>query len=493
LRSPSFALRLVLVLGLLQSGFQTGWTTAAASVAAFGLLGVDYPASAQASRSGGYSRPGGGSWSSGGTRRPSISGSGGYGQPSGSARQGTFGFSGGDRSMSRSYSGEALRQYQREAPPTAGDASQRERRPSASGRETAPYYSPTRRPPVQNSPQPSPGYGGQTRFGAWDMLFLLSLLNTLNSPGHAQFFRDNRDNPDYRAWRREADRMAQQDPALAGKLAELDRRLATPPAAAEDASRRAGIGGAEQSEGSGIVVLVIIIGAAAFIALWIMRRRADAKAAKPEAPGLTGSRQSRFRVGMAFPFDPSPFLLADGASKAKAPKGGGMISVEAIGLIGSGPAGLHRLYLPGRDAFLQLHLSRSGEPDECRYFNRIDEITPSSRDEWGFWIDPAQGMIGWPQFQTKDGKLYDRVWAPGTSRIEPREETETMQDVQGTRQRKLLSMLYGAHTGAQPPAPDMEYILVSAVDDVGQAWVEIHAGIDINPATLSLPSVPLSA
>jgi hypothetical protein len=64
-------------------------------------------------------------------------------------------------------------------------------------------------------------------------------------------------------------------------------------------------------------------------------------------------------------------------------------------------------------------LGRDGMPDECRYFSLLDQITPASQDEWGFWLDPAQGMIGWPQFQTKDGKLYDRVWAPGGPRVAP--------------------------------------------------------------------------
>jgi hypothetical protein len=47
-------------------------------------------------------------------------------------------------------------------------------------------------------------------------------------------------------------------------------------------------------------------------------------------------------------------------------------------------------------------------------------------------------------------------------------------------------MLYAAPTGAAEPAPPTEYILVSAVEAEGQAWVEIAAGIDVNPATLSL-------
>jgi hypothetical protein len=47
-------------------------------------------------------------------------------------------------------------------------------------------------------------------------------------------------------------------------------------------------------------------------------------------------------------------------------------------------------------------------------------------------------------------------------------------------------MLYAASTGAPAPAPETEYILVAAAEASGRAWVEIHAGIDINPAALSL-------
>ena len=101
-------------------------------------------------------------------------------------------------------------------------------------------------------------------------------------------------------------------------------------------------------------------------------------------------------------------------------------------------------------------------------------------------------MIGYPQFQTKDGKTYARAWAPGDTRIEPRAMTETVQDLRGTTTHKLMAMLYAGATGAAAPAPEAEYIMVNAIDDSGRAWVEIHAGIDINPATLTLPSVALS-
>jgi len=227
--------------------------------------------------------------------------------------------------------------------------------------------------------------------------------------------------------------------------------------------------------------------------LWLWRRRIGRPATAAAASGLAGSATTRFRVGMTMPVDPSPFLLAAGSTKVQPPKGSGMISVEVVGLLRDGAVLLHRLYLPGGKAFFQLHLGAGGQPDECRYFSRVDEVTPADSQEWGLWLDPTQGMIGWPSFQTKDGKMYGRVWGPSDSRIAPRKMEETLQLVDHVEQRQLQAMLYGGPTGGTPPAPETEYILVSAIEATGQAWVAIDAGIDINPAALMLPSVPLAA
>jgi hypothetical protein len=196
---------------------------------------------------------------------------------------------------------------------------------------------------------------------------------------------------------------------------------------------------------------------------------------------------------MTMPVDPSPFLLATGLTKVQPPEGSGMVSVEAVGLVRDGNILLHRLYLPGGKAFFQLHLGADGQPDECRYFSRLDEVTPADSQEWGLWLDPAEGMIGWPSFQTKDGKMYGRVWTPGNSRVPPRKMEETLQHLDRVEQRQLQMMLYGGRTGSAPPAPETEYILVSTIEATNQAWVEIDAGIDINPAGLTLPSIPLAA
>ena len=321
---------------------------------------------------------------------------------------------------------------------------------------------------------------------------LWSLLNSLSAPGHADFFYNNENSRAYQEWRGEAQRAAATDPAVQARLSELDQRLAQmrgqprEPGAAPPPAARSGDGGSMN------VIVVLFLLVAAFVALWYWRRMASAHARIAAVPAaLKGSTQTRFRVGMIIPVDPTPFVLAGGATKIRPPDSGGMISVEAVGVLMDGAIPLNRLYLPGREAFFQLHLGPDGKPDECRYFSRIDQVTPASQDEWGAWLNPGQGMIGWPQFQTKDGKLYDRVWAPGGEWIEPRAFEETIQDLKGTSSRKLTSMLYAAPTGAPNPAPEQEYILVSAVDETGRAWVDIHAGIDVNPSTLTLPSVAL--
>ena len=102
-------------------------------------------------------------------------------------------------------------------------------------------------------------------------------------------------------------------------------------------------------------------------------------------------------------------------------------------------------------------------------------------------------MIGWPTFQTKDGKLYGRVWAPGP---EPHRAAPDRGDPAIRRSRRAPPACRRCCTArrpaARPPAPQTEYILVSAIEAEGQAWVEVDAGIDINPAALQLPGVPLA-
>jgi hypothetical protein len=324
---------------------------------------------AVAQTSGGYSRPGGGGSYGGFDRRPSIGG--GFGAPSASS---FGGFGGGDLAISRRAASQALRNYRAsQALPPAVTT----RRPSSgwddSNWGTAPL--PRRLPSAGwGGGAYAPGYAGSApRFGAWDAVLAWSLLNSLSRPQSVAYFQENRNDPSYAQWRAEADREAATDPAVAQKLAELDTLMAQNKT--QPASSRAV---APEPAGSDYTIVVVFFGSAVLIGLWMLRRRSAAVAgtgslgaprglsAGPAPRGLSGSAVSRFRVGMTFPVDPSPFLLAAGTTKVKPPEAGGMISVEAVGLISDGGVALHRLYLPGRQSFFMLHLGRDGAPDECR-------------------------------------------------------------------------------------------------------------------------------
>lgn len=361
-----------------------------------------------------------------------------------------------------------------------------------------------------------PGYGGwippaytyrePSQFGPWNAVFLWFLLDTLNRPGHAQFFHDQQDDPGYRQWRAEADRQAEDNPQLRDKLNRLDQDLAARADQPRDPSYRPPDASAAPSgrpKGGRVSWLLVAILGGVLVLLWWQRRphRATVK------PGQGGSmsklrtlgnffdratssapyRPSLFRVGMTISLDPTPFILAAKTMKVTPPPAdaGHLVSVAAVGTVRAAATTLYRLYLP-EGGFFQLHLDAQGHPDECRYFSVIDEVTPANPDEWGFWLDSAEGAIGWPEFQTKDGKVYGRAWSPGQGRIAPNRLDETIATASGTTSAISQAMLYTAASGAPPPAPPAEYILVATIEQEGQAWVRIAAGMDVNPASLSL-------
>ena len=414
---------------------------------------------------------------SGGYRRPAVSarsgsawGSSGFG--SGYRRPSSVGGyatgSAGDLSVSRATSAQALQQYREQY-----RASQEPRRPPIVSNQSGWGEDIWRRPPAYASPSGSLG----SNFGT---AAFWAALGALSASDRTAYFREYQSDPAYRQWHQQALR----DPNASARLAALGDRSATAAGVAAPV--------AATTHGSGALLwIVFFVAIVAFALLWLARRRAAMGAIRADRPGLSGSTLTRFRVGQTIPLDPTPFLLAGQTTKVKPPPAGEMVSVEAVGLLEDSGVQLHRLYLPGGANYFQLHLGGDGNPDECRYFSRLDEIQPASAAEWGEWLDPAQGMIGWPAFQTKDGKTYGRAWAPGDTRIPPRQQVETVQSAFTTTQRRLQVMLYAGPTGARQPAPQYEIILVAAVEESGRAWVQIDAGIDVNPAALSLPHVSL--
>lgn len=506
----------------------------AALLAALACLAL--PADGFARASGGYSRPGGSSrtpsFGSGSvSRTPSFGGSGGYSRPSPSYPRPAWTppSSAGDRSFSQDRSGAAFNNYrtqqdnarqQRQPAPNAFQPQRQE--PQYTTRQYTPRpYAPDRSGWFGNrgwSTPPTSYFGGNRSFGVWDGLFLGALLSNLGRAGSSDFFHNNQNDPGYQQWRQEADQQAQGNADLRAKLDELDRQLAArddeprtpgalppdipPEVAKAPPARTPSVSG---GGGSGWVWAVLLAGGGAFAFLAYQRRPSASgpsggSAVRPpptnalQSAGnmlrhkLSGEsyKPSKFRVGMTLALDPTPFILAGSSIKLPQPEGSSQVSVSAVGQVSSGNTQLVRLYLPDGRSLVQLHLDAAGDPDECRLFGTIDEITPADPGEWGAWLDPNEGMIGWPEFQTKDGKAYVRVWAPGSGRVSPRALTETIETPSGSRTVQSQAMLYAAPTGSPSPAPATEYVMVAAVQDGGRAWVEIRAGIDLNPATLQL-------
>ncbi len=490
---------------------------------------------AQSRSSGGYSRPSVSRTPSFSTSRPSVrtpSTSGGYARPSSppSSRPSfSAPSSAGDRAVSRQRSADALGSFRtQQAPrPQAAPAPT----PSSvwgGGGTTRPAPPPvirqTERPGWYSQrgwTNPGSWYGPPRSFGIWDGLFLWALVSNLSRPASADFFHNHQNDAGYKEWRAEADRMAKDNADLRQKLADLDRQLAArkdtpidpkylPPEVPPEvalatpiASRTPSVGANDNDDGTPWVLIALVVGGA--VVGWAIWQRMRQRGTGDQSMKILGSagamlrhklsgeayKPDRLRVGMTFPFDPTPFILASGATKVVAPAadtGSARMTVTALGTAAGGGSELIRLYLPDNRSVFQLHMDPSGSPDECRFFSRIDEITPADQQEWAAWLHPSEGMIGWPQFQTKDGRMYDRVWAPGPTRIPPLAMTETIETAEGGTPKVLQrqAMLYAAPTGAPAPAPETEYILVSVVESDGQAWVEVAAGMDVSPGMLEL-------
>jgi hypothetical protein len=395
---------------------------------------------------------------------------------------------------------------------------------TAPRRPSADVYAPYRRYDPRWTP-PAYALQGPRQFGIWDAAMLWFLLDTFSRPGHATFFHDNAADPGVQNWRSEAEKAAQNNPDLKTKLTALDGATAqlagTPPRpghAPEDVADKL-IGPDDgdddgQEEGGvvsliiGLITLAVVIAALVgglYVAFKIWRRvfrpAASASSSRPATSPATegqtvfdlfssGKDKARapFRVGMTVTIDPTPFLLAGEAIKAKQPaaSASGLTNIQGVGTLNSKALTLHRLYLTDAD-FLQIHLDKEGRPDECRLFHVIDEVDPADAAAWGQWLDKRDGMIGWRDFQTPDGKVYERAWSPGPPRIAPVKFHESEDSAkEGVTLTSYECMLYRAATDLAAPAPETEYLLVSAVEREGQAWVEIAAGVDINPASLSL-------
>ena len=251
-----------------------------------------------------------------------------------------------------------------------------------------------------------------------------------------------------------------------------------------------GTGGATPAAASsgswGLLWFVLLLGVVAAFALHALLRRRSGTAPRA-ARGVPVARPAGLRVGMTLPFDPAPFLLAAPVTTVRMPTAAtasGMLTVNELGVLTGDTLVWWRLYVAD-GAFFQLHLDTNAQPDECRYFSLLDEVTPADAGEWALWLGD-EGLIGWPEFQTQDGRLYRRQWTRGTTRIAPRAFDEHIETGSGAaRWQRQQAMLYARATLAAPPAPPTEYLWVAAIEQDDAAWVALYVGIDMPCALLT--------
>jgi hypothetical protein len=382
------------------------------------------------------------------------------------------------------------------------------------------------RPPPRRTPPPRPRWGGDPSWsaptwvdtrsdaGAWDPVFLWYLLDTLSRPGHAEWFRQHRNDPGYASWRRSADAAAVGSPELGQKLSELDAGLGAPlsgPANADylppDVRREDAVVAPGGGWFLGFLGAVLVFGLAVgggILLVRVLSRRSGTVARTGigrvvgAAEGAARSRLGReepakakpFRIGQPVRIDPAPFILGEGVLRSPEPPTG-PTTIAGIGRIEGFP--LTRLHL-GEGRFLQVHLSGNGLVDECRLFQLHETVHPDGEDGWAFWLPPGlpsaeEGMgndwaIGFPVFEDKEGVRWDRVWSAGENQVEPNGGTERVEAADGTSEREVSLMLYARDTGATAPAPTREYLLLTAVRGAGTAEIQIHLGVDVSPAAL---------
>jgi len=136
------------------------------------------------------------------------------------------------------------------------------------------------------------------------------------------------------------------------------------------------------------------------------------------------------------------------------------------------------------DAGSYLLICQKDHETLVRWFVNIDEVFPSSSEEWDFWLNDEDGSIGIRQFQMKDGTLFDRLWgAREESIVEPVcfEERLVLNrfDDSATIFMEHRSMLYGREV-EDDVWPCNEYVLLSACTERDGSHVSIDVGVDLD-------------
>lgn len=135
----------------------------------------------------------------------------------------------------------------------------------------------------------------------------------------------------------------------------------------------------------------------------------------------------------------------------------------------------------GGDSYLLI--LKKGSEILVRWFVGLDDVYPSSKDEWNFWLSKKDGSIGLQQFQLKEGTLFNRLWGSSEEMfVEPiRFQEKVILDRYDSSDCKVVeqcSMLYGRKVEDEI-CPCEEYVFLSACTERDGSYVSIDVGVDL--------------
>ena len=158
--------------------------------------------------------------------------------------------------------------------------------------------------------------------------------------------------------------------------------------------------------------------------------------------------------------------------------------ISAVGQMSLFGMTLIRAYLSNTDGAFIHFATRGQEILETRLYRPYDELYP---DDWAFWLADADGYIGYPVMQSKDGDggiQYQRSWSPSPQRIDPAMAIESVVGATGFTTTMRHRMMH--YSRALKDSKLAEHLLVSAVETDTAASVNFWLGIDVAASDLTV-------
>jgi len=194
-----------------------------------------------------------------------------------------------------------------------------------------------------------------------------------------------------------------------------------------------------------------------------------------------------FRLGGFISFDEVFFTLLPGELGFSWP--GEYLSITHYGIIEMESFTLHRFYtVKDQDQMILQVVMENKRLDEIKLFKKLDEVHFQSMEDREFWLSEIDGSIGLPAFQSMDGKLYQRSYAPSDHYIPPMtmEEYRFVQSEKKSESIVHQVMLY-ERTLWVNEGQITQYMLLSAEKQGEMEWVDIYKGIDLDQSAFSNP------